>query len=125
MGRSGGGDQAVGIGTGKLLGYLCEEGLGDDVGILLQARVAEGDKSGHRRREKTDLERVVTYKHTTVITVRAAWKHTKTRMVFALSFQISTFSWSNFCARVVYILKMAPEGAPKLVPLEVKWMPMG
>ena len=55
-GRGRGGDEAVGICTGKLLGYyLCEERVGDDVRILLQARVAEGDKSGHRRREKTDL----------------------------------------------------------------------
>ena len=53
-GRSGTG----GIGTGKLLGYLCEEGLRDDVGILLQARVADSDKSGHRRSKKTDLQRV-------------------------------------------------------------------
>ena len=30
--------------------------MGDEVRILLQARVADGDKSGHRRGEKTDLE---------------------------------------------------------------------
>ena len=73
-GRSRGGNEAVGISTGKLLGYyLCEEGLGDDVRVLLQARVADGDKSGHRRGEKTDLERVSAGKHTTVVTVRAAW----------------------------------------------------
>jgi hypothetical protein len=33
---------------GKLLGYLCEDGLGGDVGILLQGRIAEGDESSHR-----------------------------------------------------------------------------
>ena len=64
-GRSRGGNKAVRISTGKLLGYLCEERLGDDVRILLQARVADGDKSGHRRGEKTDLERVRAGKHTT------------------------------------------------------------
>ena len=56
-GRNRGGNEAVGISTGKLLGYyLCEERVGDEVRILLQARVADGDKSGHRRGEKTDLE---------------------------------------------------------------------
>jgi hypothetical protein len=31
----------------ELLGYLCEERLSDDVGILLQALIADGNKSGH------------------------------------------------------------------------------
>jgi hypothetical protein len=91
-----GGNGAISIGTGELLGYLCEEGLCDDVGILLQARVADGDKSSHGRREKTDLEQVGACKNTTTVTVWATWKRTKTRMLSAPSFQFSTFSWSNF-----------------------------
>lgn len=35
--------------VGKLLGYLCKEGLSDYVGILLQALVADGNESSHRR----------------------------------------------------------------------------
>jgi hypothetical protein len=34
---------------------------------------------------------------------------TKTRMPSAPPFQFSAFSSSNFCARVIYIEKMAPE----------------
>ena len=52
------------------MGYLSKEGLGDDVGILLQSWVADSDKCGHRGREKTDLERVKGgCKHTSVVTV--------------------------------------------------------
>ena len=31
------------VGIGELLGYLCEERLGNNVGILLQSRVADGN----------------------------------------------------------------------------------
>jgi len=37
----------TGGGIRKLLGYLCEEGLGGDVGILLQILVADSDKTSH------------------------------------------------------------------------------
>ena len=105
--QSRGGNKVVGMSTGTLLGYL-HEGLGDDIRILLQVRVADG----HRRREKTDLERVGGCKHTTFVTVGAVWTRTKMRMVSAPSFQFSTFSLSNPWARVAYILKTAPEGHP-------------
>ena len=41
---------------GKLLGYLREDELGGDVGILLQVRIAEGNESSHGGREETGLE---------------------------------------------------------------------
>ena len=40
---------------GKLLGYLCEEGL-DGKGILLQVRVADSNKSSHSGGEYTRLK---------------------------------------------------------------------
>ena len=38
----------VSIGIRKLLGYLCEEEVGGEIGILLQGRVADGDEGSHR-----------------------------------------------------------------------------
>ena len=43
------------IGNLKLLGYLREDELGGDVGILLQVRIAEANESHHRGREETGL----------------------------------------------------------------------
>ena len=63
-GWTGGGTGTVGV--GKLFGYLGEEELGGDIGILLQGRVADGNESCYRRREKTSLEMVRACKHTTV-----------------------------------------------------------
>ena len=46
----------IGIGARKLLGYMCEEGMGGDVGILPQGRIAEGNEGSHRGREEASLE---------------------------------------------------------------------
>ena len=59
----------VSIGIRKLLGYLCEEELGSDVGILMQGRVTDGDKGGHRRSKKANLR---AFKHITRIIVRGS-----------------------------------------------------
>ena len=96
----------VSIGVGKLLGYLCEEEVGGDVGILLQGRVADGDKGSHRGRKKANLRPC---KYTTVVTDWTAKNRTKTRAFSALPFQFSTFSRSNFSARLMYIEKMTSE----------------
>ena len=107
-------NSTVGIGVSKLLGYLCEEELGGDVGVLLQVRIAEGNESSHRGREEASLEskRGRASKNTTIIVFHAEQRRTKTRMPSAPPFQFSTFfSSSNFCTRVIYIEKMAPEGS--------------
>ena len=96
----------VSIGIGKLLGYLCEEEVGGEVGILLQGRVADGDKGSHRRREKANLRAC---EYITVVTARAARNRTKTRAFSALPFQFFTLSWSYFSARSIYIEKMTSE----------------
>ena len=49
--------------------------------------------------------------YTAVVMVRAALKRTKMRMPSAPPFQFSTFSVSNFSARVIYMEKMGPEGS--------------
>lgn len=72
--------------AGKLLEYQCE-GLGGDIGILLEVPVADGDESSHRG-EEAHLE---------------------------CESAVRKLSSSNFCARfyaqmlVVYIEKMASE----------------
>ena len=107
-------NSTVGMGVGKLLGYLCEKRLGGNVGILLQVRIAEGNESSHRGREEASLEskRERASQKTTIIVVDAEQKRTKTRMPSAPPFQFSTFfSSSIFCTRVIYIEKMAPEGS--------------
>ena len=96
----------VGIGIRKLLGYLCEEEVGGDIGILLQGRVTDRDKGGHCRRKKANLRAC---KYTTVVTARATRNRTKTRAFSALPFQFSTFSRSNFSARLIYIENMTSD----------------
>ena len=43
-------------GVRKLLRYLCEEGLSGEVGILMQVRIAEGNKSSHCGGQEGTLE---------------------------------------------------------------------
>ena len=94
----------VSIGIRKLLGYLREEEVGGEVGVLMQGRVTDGDEGSHRRSKKANLR---SRKHTTLIIVREARGRTKTRAFPALSLQFATLLRSNLTARVIYMEKIA------------------